>query len=274
MISYHDRIKDEKFRVALAMVDAGEVEKLEKFLLQNPAIINQRIDFEETGYFSNPGLLEFTAENPIRHGKLPGNIIEIVKVILEAGAKENPAQISYTLGLVSSGNVARECGVQVPLIDLLCEYGANPDQAMLSALAHAEFDAVEALLKNGAKVNLAVAAATNKMGDFEKLLPESNPLERHQAVALAAQHGRFEILEILLEKGERPDRFNPAGVHSHSTPLHQAVLTGNLEIVKLLVGAGARLDLKDKIYQGTPLDWAVYAKLDDIENYLRLEENI
>jgi hypothetical protein len=45
-----------------------------------------------------------------------------------------------TLALVSSGRVARECGAQVPLIDLLCSYGADPDYAMPPALPHGEFD--------------------------------------------------------------------------------------------------------------------------------------
>jgi len=40
--------------------------------------------------------------------------------------------------------------------------------------------------------------------------------------------------------------------------LHQAVFSGSPEAVKLLVEAGARLDLKDRIYEGTPLDWAEY----------------
>jgi peptide-methionine (S)-S-oxide reductase len=33
-----------------------------------------------------------------------------------------------------------------------------------------------------------------------------------------------------------------------------------LEAVKLLVEAGATLDAKDNIYDGTPLDWAEYGE--------------
>ncbi|WP_159473829.1 ankyrin repeat domain-containing protein [Dyadobacter sp. 3J3] len=274
MKPYHERITDSKFRVAVDLIDEGEIENLEKYLVQNPEVVHQRVLFDEKGYFSNPGLLEFIAENPVRHGKLPQNIVEIARVILEAGAKKNQQQIDYTLGLVSSGKVVRECNLQIPLINLLCNYGADPDQATLPALAHGEFEATEALVKNGAKINLPLAAATGRLADFENLFILSNPTERHLAVAFAAQHGRAEILKILLQNGLRSDRYNPKGAHDHSTPLHQAVISGNLEIVKLLVASGMRLDLKDKIYHGTALDWAVYGKFTEIENYLRTVENI
>lgn len=168
----------------------------------------------------------------------------------------------------------RECNVQIPIIDLLCEYGGNPDLGIFPALAHGEFTAVEALIKNGATINLPVTAATGRLTDFEKLFSRSNESERHFAIAFATQHGRLEILKSLLQNGEKANRYNPKGVHEHSTPLHQAVLGGNLDVVKLLVESGIRLDMKDKIFNGTPLDWAVYEKFTEIENYLRSIENI
>ena len=39
-----------------------------------------------------------------------------------------------------------------------------------------------------------------------------------------------------------------------------------------LVERGARLDLRDRIYDGTPLDWAVYGERSEIADYLR-EQN-
>ena len=49
-----------------------------------------------------------------------------------------------------------------------------------------------------------------------------------------------------------------SGFHSHATALHQAVFSGSLDCVKLLVDAGADLNAKDKIYNGTVLGWAGY----------------
>ena len=91
----------------------------------------------------------------------------------------------------------------------------------------------------------------------------------HAALALAAQHGQAEVVRVLLETGENPNRFNPEGHHAHSTPLHQAALVGHLEVVRLLVERGARLDVEDKIYQATPLGWAEHGGQKETAEYLR-----
>ena len=39
--------------------------------------------------------------------------------------------------------------------------------------------------------------------------------------------------------------------------------------MKLLVDRGARLDIKDTIYQGTPLGWAKYCDQPEIASYLQ-----
>jgi peptide-methionine (S)-S-oxide reductase len=51
--------------------------------------------------------------------------------------------------------------------------------------------------------------------------------------------------------------------------LHQAAGAGHDEVVRALVERGARLDLKDIIWRGTPADWASHAGKTEIENYLR-----
>ncbi|MCF2447240.1 ankyrin repeat domain-containing protein [Dyadobacter sp. CY345] len=267
--TYREQISDDVFRTAVELLDAGNESGLENHLHQYPDLVNQYIRFDNDGYFSKPCLLNFVAENPIRNEILPKNIVELTGIILEAGAKENAEQINYTLGLVCSGRVARECRLQIPLIELFHEYGADLNNAMFSALAHGEFEAAEFLIQTGAEINLPTAAATGRYFEFQALLPGSNDKERHLAFAFAAQHGRTEILRLLLESGENPDRYNPEGAHAFSTPLHQAVTAGHGDIVKLLVEAGARLDLQDKIYGGTALDWAVYAGKSVIEKYLR-----
>ena len=47
-------------------------------------------------------------------------------------------------------------------------------------------------------------------------------------------------------------------VQYHATPLHNAASSGSLEAVRMLVEAGARVDAKDRAYDGTPLAWAEY----------------
>lgn len=54
---------------------------------------------------------------------------------------------------------------------------------------------------------------------------------------------------LMAVTGEDPSRYNPAGYHAHSTPLHQE------EVVRLLADRGARSDIRDTVYFATPLDW-------------------
>lgn len=253
---HHERITDPLFGRAVELLDAGDHVGLDAWLQQHPSLVRQRVTFEGENYFRHPTLLEFTAENPVRHGSLPSNIVDLAALLLRRGAKEDAAALNATLGLVASGRVVRECGVQVPLIDLLCGAGANPNGAKLAALGHGEFTAVEALLRHGATMDLPTAAALGRLADAGRLFAASSEIERHSAVALAAQYGRTDILQMLLNAGEDPNRFNPIGLHSHSTPLHQAAYQGHEATVRLLLHHGAAVEVRDILYQATPLEWA------------------
>jgi ankyrin repeat protein len=104
------------------------------------------------------------------------------------------------------------------------------------------------------------------------LLPGANREDRHLALALASQFGHVEIVRLLLDAGEDPNRYNPVGGHSHATPLHAAAGSGHDEVVRLLVERGARLDLKDILWQATPADWARQEGRREIEAYLRAQD--
>ena len=272
-VPHHERIEDSAFRRAVDLLDAGDAEGLRAYLNDHPGIVHQRVVFEGGNYFGNPALLEFVAENPIRHGTLPANIVSVAKVIIEAGARTDRSMLNETLGLVCSGRVPRECGVQLPLIDLLCDSGADPNTGVPPALVHGEFDAMNELIRRGASINLAVAAASGQTEAARRSLGASTDEDRHRALALAAQFGHIEIVRLLINAGEDPNRYNPVGYHSHSTPLHQAALAGHIEIVRLLVERGARLDVKDTLFQGTPVGWAKYGGRIEVEEYLRLQES-
>jgi hypothetical protein len=265
----HDRIGDPVFRHAVDLLDDGDVDGLRIHLNRHPGLVRQRVLFEGGNYFTHPTLLEFVAENPVRHDSLPSNIVEVAMVILDADREPARPGLDSTLGLVCSGRVPRECGVQIPLIDLLCDYGAGPDGAMLSALVHGEFEAVDALIRRGAQVDLTAAAATGRLDDARRTLLNADHESRHRALALAAQHGHAGVVRVLLDAGEDPNRYNPMGCHAHSTPLHQAALAGHADVVRALVERGARLDLRDIHHQGTPRDWAEYAGKMEVAEYLR-----
>ena len=269
-LPHHERIEDPIFRRAVDLLDAGDAAGLRSHLHLHPQLTHQHVVFEGGNYFRNPRLLEFVAENPIRRGTLPASIVEVAKVILDAGV-EAPS-LNETLMLVATGIIPRACGVQRRLIDLLCDYGADASGAVRAAALHGEVDAVCALIARGARLDLPVAAALGRIDDFSRLLPGAASDDRHLALALASQFGRLEIVRSLLDSGEDPDRYNPPGGHSHATPLHQAAWGGHDEVVRLLVERGARLDLRDVLWHGTPADWARHGGHAKIETYLRAQE--
>lgn len=265
-------IPDPIFRDAVSAIDSGDVDSLERLLAAQPGLVRQRLDYGE-GYFRRPYLLWFVAENPVRSGRLPNNIADVARAIVRAAQGSRieslGEQVDYALALVSSGRVARECGAQRELIDVLCDAGARPDGAMLPALAHREIDAVERLLERGAPLTLVAAAGTGREDDFSRLLPAATDAERQLSLTAAAFYGRADVLSTLVRTGVDVSAYGPVGFHPHATALHHAVDSGSLAAVRVLVEAGADLAARDRVYDGTPLGWAEHLGRGEIAAYLR-----
>lgn len=270
-LPHHERIEDPVFRRAVDLIDAGDVSGLDAYLKEHPGLVHQHVSFEGGNYFRNPTLLEFVAENPVRRGRLPDNIVAVTETVLRAGPATSA--LNETLMLVSTGRVPRECNVQRPLIDLLCDYGADPNSAIEAAALHEEMQSVEALIARGARVHLPIAAALGRVEDARQLLPEADDHQRQLALSLAAQFGHVEIVGLLLDAGVDPNRYNPVGGHSHTTPLHQAAGAGHEAVVRLLVERGARLDIEDVLWHGTPAGWASHAGRTELAKYLRAQQS-
>ena len=255
----HERIRDPLFRRAVDLLDAGDEDALGALLREHPNLARERVTLEGSNYFTHPALLEFVAENPSRRGRLPKNIAAMAKIVLDSGGAADRESVDSALELAASSGVALECGVQGALIDVLCDYGADANAALLPALYYGVWEGIESLIRRGAKDDLAVAAATGRTNEARAFLSAAGDETRQRALALAAQFGHFEIVRLLLDAGEDPNRYSPPGGHSHATPLHQAAFAGHDAIAQLLVERGARLDIEDVHYRGTPGDWAAYA---------------
>jgi hypothetical protein len=265
-------ISDPLSREAVSAIATGDVGALERLLAAHPELMRDRIEGGE-GYFRRPYLLWFIAENPVRSGRLPGNIAEVTRAILRAARRERveslQAQVDYALALVCSGRVARECGVQDELINVLGDAGADLNGALVPALAHRERAAAERLLERGAALTLLAAVCTGRADDAARLLPGASAAERQAALAGAALYGQSWALALLIESGVDLNAFNPPGFHAHGTALHHAVDSGSLDAVKALVEAGADQGARDRIHNGTPLGWAEYLQRTEIAAYLR-----
>ena len=263
---------DDRFREAVASIDAGDIGELERLIATSPELVRDRLTAPGAwmrdkvgnaldGFFQRPYLLWFVAEDPVRNGTLPRNIAAAARAIIDAARRESPAnlqeQLDYALTLVSWSWIAREHGVQLELIDVLVDAGAalagNPN----NALVNGNFAAAEHLVKRGASITLEVALCLGWWDDVERLLPAVSDTEKQFAFVLSALHGRADALRRLMAAGADLDAPS-AGLYSHGTPLHHAVSSGSLEAVRVLVEAGADVDAKDSAWGGTPLGWAHY----------------
>jgi peptide-methionine (S)-S-oxide reductase len=274
---------DALFRQAVSAIDAGDGRALDHLLAANPRLVRDRLEAPGPwlrdqvgdaldGFFERPYLLWFVAEDPVRHGRLPANIAEvagaIVRAARQAGAGTLQEQVDHALRLVSWSWIARECDVQLALIDVLVDAGAALDGNPENALVNGNIAAAEHLVARGAPISLATAACLARWDDVARLGPVASAEDRQFALILAALRGQADALAKLIGIGV--DLHAPsASLHSHATALHHAVYSGSIDAVKVLVDAGAALDRRDAIYDGTPLDWAEHGKRVEIADYLR-----
>ena len=267
----NSEIKDPLFREAIEAIDAGNLTSLQNLLEKNPQLVSSRLDSPDEGYFKHPYLLWFVADNPIRHEKLPPNIIAVTKMLIDA-ARKNAAQtfqqqIDYTLGLIATGRIPRESGVQNEWIDLLIDNGAMPGDG-IGALAHGNIEAAKHLIKRGAHLTLATAVGLDLEDEVFRLTNGATKKDLQVALMMAAFYGKSKMIAFLLESGADVNAYldMSSGFHSHATALHQAVFSGSLESVKILLDAGADLTAKDRIYDSTSLGWAIHMQTEEMDD--------
>lgn len=264
----NSEIKDPLFLQAVEAIDAGNIPHLIQLLSGNPTLVSERSTVPAEGYFKNPYLLCFVADNPIRVDRLPSNIVEVAGLIIGFIEKHSPdtliEQLNYALSLVATGRVPRECGVQNELIDLLLEKGATAGN-IVGVLANGNMDAAKHLIKKGAPLTLTAAICLEMKDKVNDLFQVSDNTEKELALVAASFYGKADYVELLIRQGVNVSAYPQpsSGFHPHATALHQAVYSGSLACVKLLVDAGADLTAKDKIYKNTPMGWVQYMQTGD-----------
>jgi peptide-methionine (S)-S-oxide reductase len=260
-------IRDQRFRAAVAAIHAGDVAALDRLLDRHPRLLRERAvepDCYPRDYFRDPKLFWFIANNPSLMRKMPASIVALARTMIARGVE--PADLDYTLELVLSNGQSRSH--QHELIALLLEAGATATpRAILVALAHRGTQPIKTLLERGHAMTAPIAAGLGRSEALEALLARATPEVRQDALGMAVINMRVEAARACLDAGADVNALLP--VHSHSTPLHQAAVNGDVEMLRLLVARGARLDTRDTLWNGTPLGWAVHTKKRDAEAYLR-----
>jgi ankyrin repeat protein len=100
----------------------------------------------------------------------------------------------------------------------------------------------------------AIAAAIGHVTQLPELLRTALAADVQAALGLAVINGHVEAARVALEAGADCNQF--LIVHQHSLPLHQAALDENIEMMALLLARGARTDVRDTLWNATPLGWA------------------
>lgn len=262
-------IRDPNFKAAVAAIQSGDLDGLKKLLVDHPNLVHDRAvepDCYGQDYFRDPKLLWFVANNPYLIETMPRNVTEIASAIIDAGAEQ--ADLDYTLGLVCTCQRAREQGLQRPLITLLLSRGARMGQGDVNGiLGHKETDAMRALLEAGHPLTAPAAAGLGMTRELAGLLKTADTDARHAAFSMAVINGHVEAATMCLDAGADIDAF--VACHQHSLAVHQATVNGDLPMLKMLVERGARLDIADTLWNGTPLGWAIHTKQPAAEAYLR-----
>lgn len=284
----------------------GECDRLRALLDAHPTIINVggALDFRygDGSYFAGASLLHFLAGHPTPHNRFPDNVLELMTVLLDAGADPNATTAvgSTMLALVGSYTVPGEDGIQIKMMQLLLNRGADPNagygvSALEEAARHGETEAAEMLYRNGGKIDLRLAAGLGLIAEAEcyfeddgslkggadALLPPLRDGTVHEldsaevlmeTLSLAVLNWQFEMVDFLLSKGANINGHDINCHSGHHTPLHHACghiayTRGNAspKMVAFLLDRGADSSIRDAGEpKSTPFGWAIHNELPEI----------
>ena len=241
------------FEAAAAAIVDGDEQKLQELLRQKPALIHARSAREH-----NATLLHYVSANGVEgyRQKSPPNAARITQLLLDAGADVEAEADVYgggctALGLVATSTPPREAGVQIPVMQVLLDRGAqieHPDlagkgaDAIYACLANGCPEAARYLAERTGRVGLIGAAGIGRLDIVRQVVDEgpTEPARLEMALRYAAGYGQKEIVRFLLDRGVNVDGHHNDG----QTALFYAILGDHLDIVQLLLAHGARSDIK------------------------------
>src|SRR5262245_28083846 len=172
------------FEAAVEAIIAGDLKKLKKLLSSNPKLVRARSTRDHRST-----LLHYVSANGVEdfRQKTPKNIVEITRLLLDAGADVNAESDAYggrstALGLAATSYHPEAAGVQLPLMDVLIDHGAmidGPDggSAVNGCLHNGRGEAAEYFASRGARLDLEGAAGVGRLDVVKSFFNEDGSLK-------------------------------------------------------------------------------------------------
>jgi ankyrin repeat protein len=144
------------------------------------------------------------------------------------------------------------------MIEVLLEVGANPHDAdeqcrtpVDLALHGGKRASYECLLGHGCLPNRELLALVGSIERSERIARLHSAIHGGDTDAVKAALAH----DPTLLNQHFPDVWGTGGTFG-ATPLHWAAMAGQIDVARLLITAGASLEIRDLTYGGTPLGWA------------------
>jgi hypothetical protein len=262
-----------RFEAAVDAIVSGDIAALRKALDADPKLVHAR-----STRLHAATLLIYSSANGVEpyRQKTPPNIVAIATLLLDAGADVNATANTYsdrcgTLELTATSCHPRDAGVQQALMELLLARGASLDKPTIlrACLGNGHPGAAEFLAVRGAHIDLEGAAGLGRLEETRHVYNSATDKQKCHALMWACEYGRNDVVDFLISKGADLASHTPDG----QTPLHWAIIGGQIETVKLLLRHNPPLDQKNR-YGGTPLGQARWSAGNDKDPapYLKIIE--
>jgi hypothetical protein len=247
------------FERAADAVVTGDAATLRRLLAAHPELATARSAREHRST-----LLHYCSANGVEdfRQKSPKNSVGIAAALLDAGADVNATSEAYgggatVFGLTATSIHPAKAGVQIPLLELFVERGADvdlTDSSVMGCLDNGQPEAAAFFVRRGAPLNPISAAAIGNLDALARFIDEGADRQVLELGMLyAACFGRRDSVEFLLDRGIDAGARNDEA----QTGLHWAANGGHAEIVRLLLDRGAPPDTRDEGFHATPLELAI-----------------